>query len=180
MTILRAAAAAQTPDATTTRTSRLAVTGAATLATDYRLRGLSQSDGHPAVQGTLILTHDSGVYAGVWASDLAGWGKFGGANMELDLIGGYRAKPADYAALDGALTWYMYPGGAAKTRSANGMSPAPTPRRAPASRRSRGARGDERAGRAWPRPWLRCGAARPRPPHRGARGERGPPNPQGA
>ncbi|WP_294198806.1 TorF family putative porin [uncultured Sphingomonas sp.] len=93
----------------------LAVTGAATLATDYRLRGVSQSDRHPAVQGGITLSHDSGVYAGVWASSLAGWGTFGGANMELDLIGGYRAKLGDGATLDAGLTWYMYPGGAAKT-----------------------------------------------------------------
>lgn len=122
MTILRAAAVitalglsavAQAQDAPPA--PPVAVTGTATLATDYRLRGISQSDGHAAVQGGLTLAHDSGVYAGVWASNLAGWGTFGGANMELDLIGGYRAKLADNATLDAGLTWYMYPGGAAKT-----------------------------------------------------------------
>jgi uncharacterized protein (TIGR02001 family) len=98
-----------------TDASAVTVGGTATLATDYRLRGVSQSDGHAAVQGGITLAHDSGVYAGIWASNLAGWGTFGGANMELDLIGGYRATLADHATLDAGLTWYMYPGGAAKT-----------------------------------------------------------------
>lgn len=35
--------------------------------------------------------------------------------MELDLIGGYKATLAGNATLDVGLTWYMYPGGAAKT-----------------------------------------------------------------
>jgi uncharacterized protein (TIGR02001 family) len=35
--------------------------------------------------------------------------------MELDLIGGFKAALADNATLDVGLTWYMYPGGAAKT-----------------------------------------------------------------
>jgi uncharacterized protein (TIGR02001 family) len=35
--------------------------------------------------------------------------------MELDLIGGYKAKLADNATLDVGLTWYVYPGGADKT-----------------------------------------------------------------
>jgi hypothetical protein len=68
-----------------------------------------------AVQGGITIAHQSGLYAGVWGSNLAGWGTFGGANMELDLIGGYKAKLADNATLDVGLTWYMYPGGADKT-----------------------------------------------------------------
>ena len=43
-----------------------------------------------AIQGGLTATHESGFYAGLWASNLAGWGTFGGANMELDLFGGYK------------------------------------------------------------------------------------------
>ena len=91
------------------------VSGAATIASDYRFRGVSQSDRHMAVQGGITIAHDSGLYVGTWASNLAGWGTFGGANMELDLIAGYKARLADNATLDVGLTWYMYPGGAAKT-----------------------------------------------------------------
>ncbi|SOB78726.1 conserved hypothetical protein [Sphingomonas guangdongensis] len=93
----------------------ITVSGSAAIASDYRFRGVSQSDREMAVQSGITVGHRSGVYAGVWASNLASWGTFGGANMELDLIGGYKAALADNATLDVGLTWYMYPGGADKT-----------------------------------------------------------------
>jgi uncharacterized protein (TIGR02001 family) len=95
-------------------TATISISGSATIASDYRFRGVSQSDQEMAVQGGLTVAHDSGVYVGAWASNLSGWGTFGGANMELDLIGGYRV-PIGNAVLDAGLTWYMYPGGADKT-----------------------------------------------------------------
>ena len=95
--------------------SAITVSGSATIASDYRFRGVSQSDREMAVQGGITVAHESGFYVGTWASNLSGWGTSGGANMELDLIGGYKAKLADNATLDAGLTWYMYPGGADKT-----------------------------------------------------------------
>ncbi|MEH3035557.1 MAG: TorF family putative porin [Sphingomonas adhaesiva] len=119
---LPAAAQAQsTPDdkaeaaAETAPPPALTVSGSATIASDYRFRGVSQSDQQMAVQGGITVAHESGLYVGTWASNLAGWGTFGGANMELDLIGGYKAELADNATLDVGLTWYMYPGGADRT-----------------------------------------------------------------
>ena len=93
----------------------ITISGSVAIASDYRFRGVSQSDQELAVQGGITIAHESGFYVGTWASNLAGWGTFGGANMELDLIGGYKAKLADNASLDVGLTWYMYPGGADKT-----------------------------------------------------------------
>jgi len=93
----------------------ITISGSATIASDYRFRGVSQSDQQMAVQGGITIAHESGLYVGTWASNLAGWGTFGGANMELDLIGGYKAKLAHNATLDVGLTWYIYPGGADKT-----------------------------------------------------------------
>jgi uncharacterized protein (TIGR02001 family) len=93
----------------------ITVSGSAAIASDYRFRGVSQSDQEMAVQGGITIAHESGFYIGTWASNLGGWGTFGGANMELDLIGGYKAKLADNATLDAGLTWYVYPGGADKT-----------------------------------------------------------------
>ncbi|MEH3158617.1 MAG: TorF family putative porin [Sphingomonas taxi] len=90
------------------------VTGSVALVSDYRLRGVSQTDKEMAIQGGLTISHESGIYVGTWASNLAGWGTFGGSNMELDLIGGYKV-PVGGGALDVGLTWYMYPGGASKT-----------------------------------------------------------------
>lgn len=92
----------------------LSVTGTAALVSDYRFRGVSQTDKDMAVQGGFTVTHDSGFYVGTWGSNLSGWGTFGGANMELDLYGGYTADLGG-ATLDVGLTWYMYPGGLSNT-----------------------------------------------------------------
>ena len=90
------------------------VTGSATLVNDYRFRGVSQSDEEIAIQGGVTVAHQSGFYGGFWASNLAGWGTFGGSNTELDLIAGFKL-PVGAGALDVGLTWYMYPGGSDKT-----------------------------------------------------------------
>ena len=90
------------------------VSGSTALVSDYRFRGVSQSNNGFAVQGGLTLNHESGLYAGFWGSNLAGWGTFGGPNLELDLFGGYKF-PLGGGALDIGGTLYQYPGGAAKT-----------------------------------------------------------------
>lgn len=91
------------------------VTGSVGLVSDYRFRGVSQSDRGMAVQGGFTIAHESGAYVGTWGSNLAGWGTFGGANMELDLIAGYAVPLAEGTTLDVGLTWYMYPSGASDT-----------------------------------------------------------------
>lgn len=93
----------------------ITVSGSVALVSDYRFRGVSQSDEEIAVQGGLTVAHESGVYAGTWASNLAGWGTFGGANLELDLFAGFKLPVGDGGTLDLGLTWYMYPGGSDKT-----------------------------------------------------------------
>jgi uncharacterized protein (TIGR02001 family) len=91
------------------------VSGSVTLASDYRYRGVSQSDEDMAIQGGVTVSHESGFYAGAWASNLSGWGTFGGSNMELDLIGGFKAPVGGGGTVDVGVTWYMYPGGASNT-----------------------------------------------------------------
>ncbi|QNE33526.1 hypothetical protein F1C10_13645 [Sphingomonas sp. NBWT7] len=88
----------------------ITVSGSVGLVSDYRFRGVSQSDENLAVQGGLTIAHESGVYIGTWGSNLAGWGTFGGSNMELDLIAGYKTTVDDLT-IDVGATWYMYPGG---------------------------------------------------------------------
>jgi len=91
------------------------VSGNVALVSDYRFRGVSQTDEEMAVQGGLTVSHESGLYAGTWASNLSGWGTFGGANMELDLYGGFKFPIGGGGTLDVGLTWYMYPGGFSNT-----------------------------------------------------------------
>lgn len=107
-------AQAQDEDRAASEDRPVTVLGSATITSDYRFRGVSQSDEGMAVQGGLTLTHESGVYVGAWGSNLAGWGTFGGANMELDLIAGVK-MPVGGGTLDTGLTWYMYPDGADET-----------------------------------------------------------------
>ena len=55
---------------------------------DYVLRGVSQTDGHIAVQGSLAYRALSGVYAGAWASSLDRTDWYypaGTAGLEIDL-----------------------------------------------------------------------------------------------
>jgi uncharacterized protein (TIGR02001 family) len=92
----------------------ISVSGSAALVSDYMFRGVSQTDEAMAIQGGLTVSHKSGFYVGTWASNLAGWGTFGGSNMELDLYGGYTTS-IGVAKVDAGLTWYMYPNGADKT-----------------------------------------------------------------
>lgn len=89
----------------------ITVSGSVTLASDYRFRGVSQTDKEVALQGGVTISHESGAYVGFWGSNLAGWGTFLGANMELDVIAGYKFPVAEGATLDVGVTYYMYPGG---------------------------------------------------------------------
>ncbi|MCH7630181.1 MULTISPECIES: TorF family putative porin [Novosphingobium] len=91
-------------------TKPVTVSGSVGLVSEYRFRGISQSDRNLAVQGGITVAHESGVYVGTWGSNLAGWGTFGGSNMELDLIAGYKTTVGN-ATIDFGATWYMYPGG---------------------------------------------------------------------
>lgn len=88
----------------------ITITGSAGLVSQYRFRGISLSDEELAAQAGITATHESGFYAGTWASSLAGFGSFGGSNVELDVFGGYSAALSDTTTLDVGLLWYLYPG----------------------------------------------------------------------
>lgn len=78
-----------------------------TATSDYRYRGISQSAGDWAIQGSFDLAFDSGFYAGVWASNV----DFGDdADIEIDWYGGYTWEFSDSVGLDLMLNYYSYPG----------------------------------------------------------------------
>lgn len=89
----------------------LRLEGDAALMSDFRLRGISQSNLLPAVEGGLVVRHRGGLHAGARATTVAGWGSVGGAPVLLDLSAGYAALLGD-ARIDAGLTWHLYPGGA--------------------------------------------------------------------
>lgn len=78
------------------------------LYTDYVYRGVSQSDEGPAVQGGFDVTHDSGLYAGVWASNVD-FNDGDEATVETDFFVGY-ANEYNGLAYDLGVLYYAYPG----------------------------------------------------------------------
>jgi len=61
-------------------------TGNVAVATDYVFRGVSQTLERPAIQGGFDATFDSGIYAGIWASNV----NFNtDASTEMDYYGGF-------------------------------------------------------------------------------------------
>lgn len=89
--------------------SPITISGSAALVSQYRFRGVSQSDEDAAIQGSITVSHESGFYVGTWGSNLAGFGSYGGANLEVDLYGGYKHAVGG-ATVDAGLLWYVYPG----------------------------------------------------------------------
>ena len=84
--------------------------------TDYELRGISQSNHNPAVQGYFELDYTATdwlkLYAGVWGSSLYG----GFADAEFDISGGARFSWNNFG-LDVGYVQYEYPEG---TQNGNG------------------------------------------------------------
>ncbi len=85
-----------------------AVNGGATVVSDYRFRGISQTDKRFAIQGTISVSHSSGFYATVWGSSIDDY-VANGADAELDLIIGYK-KTFGSTTIDGGVLYYYYPG----------------------------------------------------------------------
>lgn len=85
------------------------ISGNVALVSDYRFRGVSFSDGDPALQGGIDLTHSSGFYVGTWASSISGGTAFG--EVELDVYGGWSGDLADGLTFDVGLLYYIYPTG---------------------------------------------------------------------
>lgn len=77
------------------------------IVSDYRFRGISLSDRDPALQGGVDLETKIGLFAGTWASTIA---DYGGADVEIDVYGGYQGSAAGVDFSIGAYA-YLYPGG---------------------------------------------------------------------
>ena len=95
-------------DATAAPASDFTITGGATITSDYRFRGISQTNKRFAVQGTLGVSHSSGFYVGTWGSSIDDYVAAGG-DAEIDLYGGYK-KTFDGTTVDVGVLYYYYPG----------------------------------------------------------------------
>lgn len=72
---------------------------------DYRFRGVSLSDKDFAVQPGITVSHESGIYVGAWASNVA---DNPGDDLELDIFAGFAG--GDTVTYDIGVTTYLYPG----------------------------------------------------------------------
>ena len=88
----------------------LSFSGSAALTSDYRYRGITQTANDPAVQAGFTLSHSSGLYGGLWGSNV----NFGGPDphLELDPFIGYSTALDSFAGkpiLDVGVWYYGYP-----------------------------------------------------------------------
>jgi uncharacterized protein (TIGR02001 family) len=115
------ALAAATPalaDEAPAETPAITINGTATLVSDYRFRGVSQTDKNFAVQGSLTLTHESGFYVSVWGSSVDSYVTASLAgHQEIDIIGGFK-KTVGGTTFDIGALYYFYP----KTKFAGDVS----------------------------------------------------------
>lgn len=83
----------------------ITITGSATVVSDYRFRGFSQSNEEAAIQGGFTVTHESGLYVGTWGSSI-------GFNngTEIDVIAGFAKEVSSGLTADIGATVYLYPG----------------------------------------------------------------------
>lgn len=88
----------------------ITINGSATVVSDYKFRGISQTDGNFAVQGGITISHASGFYIGTWGSSIDDYvTAHGSAHQELDLIAGFK-KTFGGATFDVGAVYYVYPG----------------------------------------------------------------------
>lgn len=75
----------------------------------YIFRGISYSQEKPAVQGGFDLAHSSGLYLGVWGTNVSG-DALPNAVGEIDVYGGYAHAIGDFT-LDVGFLQFLFPGG---------------------------------------------------------------------
>lgn len=88
----------------------LSFSGSAAVTTDYRFRGITQTSNDPAVQAGFTLGHSSGVYFGLWGSNVD-FGE-GSPSLELDPSLGFATTLDQFATkpvLDVGVVYYNYP-----------------------------------------------------------------------
>ena len=80
---------------------------------DYRFRGISQTNFNPALQLGVDFAHKSGFYLGAFGSNVNWVKDFNGATKggyEIDLYGGFKGSFATDFGFDVGLITYIYPG----------------------------------------------------------------------
>lgn len=103
-------------------TAQAEVSSTVTIASDYDFRGITQTALDPALQASLDWSHENGLYAGLWGSNVD-YGEFtsdggegsptftlSGPSVEVDLIVGYGGSITESVGYDVGATYYTYYG----------------------------------------------------------------------
>jgi uncharacterized protein (TIGR02001 family) len=85
------------------------LSGNFSVTSDYRFRGVSQSNLKPAVQGGIDYNFSNGFYVGNWNSSVSEWTAPNGGGIEMDFYGGY-ATELGAVGVDLGAVYYYYPG----------------------------------------------------------------------
>lgn len=80
-----------------------------TATSDYDFRGVTQTSGKPAIQGSLDWAADNGLYVGAWASNVD-FGNCCDESVELDLYAGFAGGDEEGLTFDVGALYYSYPG----------------------------------------------------------------------
>ena len=88
-------------------TANAEITGTIGAYSDYNWRGITQTSQDPALQGSIDYAHDSGFYAGVWASNVD-FGDCCDEEIETDLYLGFSG--GEDITWDVGGIYYVYPG----------------------------------------------------------------------
>jgi len=110
LALASAATPALAQDAAPAEPAPFTFNATAAIVSDYRFRGISQTDGNFAVQAGATITHASGFYMSFWGSSVDNYvTAHGTAHQELDLIAGFK-KTIGGATFDIGALYYVYPG----------------------------------------------------------------------
>ncbi len=102
---------AETTTPPVTPTPAFTITGGAAIVSQYRFRGISQSDNKPVVQATFTVAHSSGFYLSTWGSSASANNAVNLGGTEIDVYGGYtHALGKSGVTVDAGLYGYIYPG----------------------------------------------------------------------
>ena len=93
------------------------VSGNVSLTTDYRFRGISQTDTQLAVQGGFDVGFENGIYIGTWGSNV----DFANS-LELDYYVGYAGDLSESVSFDVGYIYYDYPGTDDTARTLSGSA----------------------------------------------------------
>ena len=104
------------------------LTANVSLTSDYRYRGISQSNLQPAIQGGFDYAHSSGFYIGNWNSSIS-WisdaasasGNSASAPIEMDFYAGYKYEWSKGFTVDVGILQYYFP-----TSGATGVTTNPS------------------------------------------------------